>query len=54
MLSKKVQQDRLDILYDELQSPIIVMILFFFSKLPIFKKYLDKNLKSLFVVHNQW
>ncbi len=46
--NKKVEQDRLDILYDELQTPIIVMILFFFSQLPIFQKTLAKNLPSLF------
>ena len=46
--NKKVDQDRLDVLYDELQTPIIVMILFFFSQLPIFQKALAKNLPSLF------
>ena len=46
--NKKVEQDRLDVLYDELQTPIIVMILFFFSQLPIFQKTLAKNLPSLF------
>ena len=46
--NKKVEQDRLDVLYDELQTPIIVMILFFFSQLPIFHKTLAKTLPSLF------
>ena len=46
--NKKGEQDRLDVLYDELQTPIIVMILFFFSQLPIFQKTLAKNLPSLF------
>ena len=45
---KKVEQDRLDVLYDELQTPVIVMILFFFSQLPVFQKTLAKNLPSLF------
>ena len=45
---KKVEQDRLDVLYDELQTPVIVMILFFFFQLPIFQKMLAKNLPSLF------
>lgn len=45
---KKVEQDRLDVLYDELQTPVIVMILFFFFQLPIFQKTLSKNLPSLF------
>ena len=46
--NKKVEQDRLDVLYDELQTPVIVMILFFFFQLPIFQKTLSKNLPSLF------
>ena len=46
--NKKVEQDRLDVLYDELQTPVIVMILFFFSQLPVFQKLLSKNLPSLF------
>ena len=46
--NKKVEQDRLDVLYDELQTPVIVMILFFFFQLPIFQKTLAKNIPSLF------
>lgn len=46
--NKKGEQDRLDVLYDELQTPVIVMILFFFFQLPIFQKTLSKNLPSLF------
>jgi len=46
--NKKVDQDRLDVLYDELQTPVIVMILFFFFQLPIFQKTLAKNIPSLF------
>ena len=38
--NKKGEQDRLDVLYDELQTPVIVMILFFFFQLPIFQKTL--------------
>ena len=34
---KKVEQDRLDVLYDELQTPVIVMILFFFFNYLFFK-----------------
>ena len=37
--NKKGEQDRLDVLYDELQTPVIVMILFFFFQLPIFQKH---------------
>jgi hypothetical protein len=46
--NKKVDQDRLDVLYDELQTPVIVMILFFFFQLPVFQKTLAKNIPSLF------
>jgi hypothetical protein len=44
-----VEQDRLDILYDELQTPLLVMILFFAFQLPYFNKSLSKNIPSLFL-----
>ena len=37
--NKKVEQDRLDVLYDELQTPVIVMILFSFLNYQYFKKH---------------
>ena len=43
------EQDRLDILYEELQTPILVMILFFAFNLPYFNKSLIKNMPSLFL-----
>ena len=43
-----MERDELDVLYDELQTPVIVMIFIFFSQLPIFQKTLAKNLPSLF------
>ena len=46
--NKKVEQDRLDLMYEELQSPIMVMILFFLFQLPIFQKSLVKYAPSLF------
>ncbi len=46
--NKKVEQDRLDIMYEELQTPIMVMILFFLFQLPIFQKSLAKYAPSLF------
>lgn len=46
--NKKVEQDRLDLMYEELQSPIMVMILFFLFQLPIFQKTLVKYAPSLF------
>ena len=47
--NKKVEQDRLDIMYEELQTPLMVMILFFFFQLPIFRRTLTKYAPSLFL-----
>ena len=47
--NKKVDQDRLDIMYEELQTPLMVMILFFFFQLPIFQRTLTKHAPSLFL-----
>jgi len=46
--NKNVEQDRLDLMYEELQTPLLVMILFFFFQLPIFQKTLTKYAPSLF------
>ena len=46
--NQKVEQDRLDLMYEELQIPLLVMILFFFFQLPIFQKTLTKYVPSLF------
>ena len=46
--NKKVEQDRLDVMYEELQTPIMVMILFFLFQLPFFQKSLAKYAPSLF------
>ena len=46
--SKKTEQDRLDILYNEVQTPLLVMVLFFFFQLPYFNKMMVKSLPSLF------
>jgi hypothetical protein len=40
--------DRMNVLYDEVQTPLFVTLLFFFFQLPFFKKLLRKNLSSLF------
>jgi len=45
---KEQEQDRLDALYDELQMPILIMILFFFFQLPYFQKNMIKFVPSLF------
>lgn len=47
--NKKVEQDRLDIMYEELQTPLMVMMLFFFFQLPIFRRTLTKYAPSLFL-----
>jgi hypothetical protein len=46
--NKKNEQDRLDTIYDELQTPVMVMILFFFFQLPFFNKFMTKHAPSLF------
>ncbi len=42
------EQDRLDMLYDELQTPLLVMILFFAFNLPYVNKALIKNMPAFF------
>jgi len=42
------ETDRLDTLYDELQMPVIVSVLFFLFQLPVFNKMLLKFVPSLF------
>jgi hypothetical protein len=37
--SHKRSQSQLDMLYDELQTPLLLIVLFFMFQLPIFKKY---------------
>jgi hypothetical protein len=40
--------DRMDNLYDELQGPIMVMLLFFLFQMPFVKKFLLKQIPTLF------
>ena len=48
--NKKGEQDRLDVLYDELQTPVIVMILYFF-----FQLYFSKNISKKFtIIISEW
>ena len=44
------QSDNLDKLYDEIQIPILIAILYFLFQLPIFKKYLYKYFPALFSI----
>lgn len=45
---KQNQNDSLDVMYDELQIPILIAIIYFMFQLPIFRKYLFSFLPSLF------
>jgi hypothetical protein len=47
--SNQFEQDRLDILYEELQIPVLSMILYFFFQLPYFQKMIIINFPSLFL-----
>ena len=42
------KEDRLEDIYEEMQTPIFVMILFLFFELPFFQRILQKQLPSLF------
>ena len=50
--NQKVEQDRLDLMYEELQIPLLVMILFFFFQLPIFSKNTYKI--CTFIIFKRW
>lgn len=41
------KKDKMDLLYDELQLPILVMVLFFGFQMPFFKKMLTKQFPTL-------
>ena len=45
---KDVQQDRLDALYEEAQTPIFVMILFLIFQLPAFQRMLHRYVPGIF------
>lgn len=42
------EKDKMDDLFDEMQTPLFATLLFFFFQLPFFKKLLRKNLSSMF------
>ena len=42
------EQDRLDQLYEELQIPLMVMVLYFLFQMPFVKKQMQRLLPSLF------
>ena len=47
-MRKQNKADSLDVMYDELQIPILLALLFFIFQLPVFRNYLFKFLPSLF------
>ena len=47
--NNKNEQDKLDYLYEELQLPLLVMVLFFFFQMPFFTKKMSVFLPSLFL-----
>ena len=46
---KEQQQDRLDLLYDEFQLPILIMVLFFIFQLPFIQKKLTTFFPTIFL-----
>ena len=46
---EKVEKDRLDLLYEEFQTPVLLMVLYFVFQLPIFHKIFQKRIPSLFL-----
>jgi hypothetical protein len=49
----KQEQDKLDILYSELQTPVIIMALFFVFQMPFFNKKFLSMFPSLFLKDGQ-
>ena len=45
---KQNKEDTLDVLYNELQTPVLISVLFFLFQLPFFRKKLFKHIPSLF------
>ena len=47
--NKDKEQDRLDMLYSEMQTPLLVMVLFFIFQMPFFQNKFKKTFPSLFL-----
>jgi hypothetical protein len=45
---KKNKQDSLEVLYDEMQTPLLLSVLYFIFQLPSFNNILSKYIKSIF------
>ena len=50
--TEEKEQDRLDQIYEELQIPIMVMVLFFLFQMPFVRKHMKRLLPSLFSKDN--
>ena len=50
---KEQQQDRLDLIYDEFQLPILIMVLFFIFQLPFVQKKLISFFPTMFLKDGQ-
>ena len=46
---KEQQEDRLDIIYDEFQLPVLIMVLFFIFQLPFIQKKLMSFFPTMFL-----
>ena len=49
-MKKEEEKNQMDFLYDELQTPIITMVLFIFFQMPYFKTVLSNYFHNYFVV----
>ena len=47
---KQNKQDSLDVLYDELEKPLLISVLYFLFQLPFMNVLLKKNLKILYIL----
>lgn len=47
-MRKQNKQDTLDVMYDELQIPVLIAIIYFLFQLPVVRKYIFSSLPSLF------
>jgi len=47
-MRKQNKQDTLDVMYEELQIPVLIAIIFFLFQLPVVRKYIFSSLPSLF------
>ena len=44
------KNDSLDAIYDEIQTPILIMLLFFLFQLPFFNKFINRSMPFLYSI----